>query len=157
MSEPKPCCGAYGKLHSYGCASQTYDELKEQLGFYYDIWLSNQKALFHDRRRAFHEVNKLRGQLAILKHENNKLRKNYEKAIKWKSEDPRMLREQIRLSDIAFNVLRETCDRLDRELIQWRECASFAVDHMRQMDPLRTLDCTGEAIDRFDELKKAEK
>ena len=79
VSGPKECCGAYGRLHSTFCTAQTPDELREQVKFYYDIWLDNQKSLMHDRKRAFHEVNSLRGKLAILKHENNQLRRKWVK------------------------------------------------------------------------------
>jgi cobyrinic acid a,c-diamide synthase len=49
------------------------------------------------------------------------LEREIEELKKWKNEDPRMLREQIRVADEAFNELHQENLRLTKELAELKQ------------------------------------
>ena len=73
---PCPECGSYDTdSHTPFCSQQTIEQLRKQVKIYYDAWLTNQNSYTHNRRRMNEEITKWRGKNAILRHENNQLRK----------------------------------------------------------------------------------
>ncbi len=57
-------------------------------------------------------------------------------ALKWKDEDPRMLREQIRVADVAYNGLLERFKALEVErdattLAERNRCANIVKENIR--------------------------
>lgn len=71
---PDPKCGALIGHHPQ-CDLINLEEAKRQLQTYYKLWL--EKEIWATRRvkLAHEEINKWKGKAAILKHENNQLRK----------------------------------------------------------------------------------
>ena len=67
-------CGASGG-HSPFCEKQTVDQIKSQLKRYYTAWLDRQNNARASRDRLLHEIVFWQGKCAMLKHENNQLRK----------------------------------------------------------------------------------
>ncbi len=58
---------------------------------------------------------------------NDELERELAEALKWKEEDPRMLRDQIRVADLAYNKLHERCIQFKAELAEAkRESAHYA-------------------------------
>lgn len=60
---------------------------------------------------AWHEARHGENPNALLE-ESAKLERELVEALKWKNEDPRMLREQIRVADVAFQALHQRHDAL---------------------------------------------
>ena len=60
----------------------------------------------HECGHLERENERLRAQLAAVTKERDE-------ALKWKEEDPRMLREQIRVADVAYNHLHARCKELE--------------------------------------------
>lgn len=60
-------------------------------------------------------------ELARLQREWRQLRTQLNEALKWKEEDPRMLREQIRVADVAYNHLVQERDSLRSEVNSWKK------------------------------------
>lgn len=82
MSERKPCpdpkCGAFMGHHPQ-CDLIDLEEAKKQLQAYYKLWLEKEMWARGRVKHAHEEINKWKGKVAILKHENNQLRKKVAK------------------------------------------------------------------------------
>ena len=75
-------------------------------------------------------------------------------------EDPRMLREQIRVADAAYNCLQERYNTLERELTQWREVAGRLAAACRTSYDASEWPANGtseqeQAADAYDALSKS--
>ncbi len=106
-----------------------------------------------DNERILEEADKL------LDHARQ-LERELAEALKWKNEDPRMLREQIRVADVAFNHLTADRDRwrkMAEELavkVEWA-MRRYRLNFSRTIDGLKT-DPTpyDEIISRFNAMKE---
>lgn len=78
----------------------------------------------------------LRSELELFKDEAKQLQAQLEQEKKWKVEDPRMLREQIRVADVAFNHLLKEHQELLADKVR--------LDWMEQM----RVDCEGHVLTR---------
>lgn len=71
------------------------------------------------------------------------LERELDEALKWKNEDPRMLREQIRVADAAFNRLQEELNKANQQAALYlkdRDVVMQQRDEARkQVEELRTL------------------
>lgn len=76
-------------------------------------------------------------QIKLLQTETQQLREQLEQEKKWKEEDPRMLREQIRVADVAFNHLQERFNKSQSELSAWITGAESVESLKAQVQQLR--------------------
>ena len=62
---------------------------------------------------------------------SRQLERELNDANKWKEEDPRMLREQIRVADVAFNHLHAEHKSSRIALNEWRKCSEDLAEQLR--------------------------
>lgn len=93
--EPTRCpeCTAYHGYHVLDCSQQTYDEMRAQVREYHAAWLREHQSRNVERNRLKEQVTLWQGKHALLRHENNKLRKKIEKLPAEQSEIVARLRQ----------------------------------------------------------------
>jgi len=70
------------------------------------------------------------GGMSDMAHIARTLERELNAALRWKEEDPRMLREQIRIADSAFNHLKQEVDGLKETLEQLEKMESQGWRHI---------------------------
>jgi hypothetical protein len=87
-----------------------------------------------------------------------------DEALKWKNEDPRMLREQIRVADVAFNALTERHNQAEAERDEARAMVSVAREALGAIEStlghgffpdVTELQKLTDALARLNEMEKA--